>query len=247
MELFFIKRHYKKIRKSNKLNKTKLFLENNKIYFNVFSNVFLGIAAIIVSIITVVETKKQTDIQNIMLLPQFTLSAVNEKSGNYEDKYDNENVYIINNGGFFRDFDLKIVTVLNIYKQEKTPPFNKKEKQVIIRGYYVGNAHNSQSIISPVTVRGYENNLKFANMTSEYREKLGELGYYGDIYLNRFARITYTDLANKKHIEYYKFYKVIGSSLSNSKEIGKYFSDNVKNELYFDKIDFDILYNFISN
>ena len=149
--------------------------------------------------------------------------------------------------GFFRDFRLEIVTVLNIYKQEKDPPFRKNEKRVILRGYYTGNAHNARSLVSPVTVRGYENNFKFVNLMLEYREKLSSIGYYGDMYLSRFAQITYTDLANNKHIEYYKFYKVIGSSLSNRKEIGEYFSDETKTELYFVNIDFDVLYNFVSN
>jgi hypothetical protein len=232
--------------KQNKQTKFKLFLENNKVYFEVFSNIFLGIAAIIVSIFTVIETKKQTDIQNMQLLPQFVLSAVNEKSGRNGEMYDDENVYIINNGGFFRDFNLEIVTVLNINKQEKETPFRRNEKRVILRGYYIGNAHNARSIISPVTVRGYENNRKFVDLNFEYREKLDSIGYYGDMYIERFAKITYTDLANNEHIEYYKFYKGISSSLSNKKEIGEYFSDNAETGLYFYNIDFDFLYNFVS-
>jgi len=125
MKLFIVRQYNRKKAKHklNKQSKFTLFLENNKIYFEIFSNIFLGIAAIIVSIFIVNENIKQTDIQkeqadiqNIQLLPRFIITAVIEESETNGKKTSDDNVYVINDGGFFRDFNIELVTVLDISK-----------------------------------------------------------------------------------------------------------------------------------
>ena len=223
------------------------WFDENKIWFETVTAVLLSIASIIVSVNSVIEMKRQTRIIELEMLPKFTISAHLEKSGRNGDIYDDENVYVTNNGGYFREFKIEYVTVLNI-NNFSFSTLKEKNKDIILINYYSGTAYNAGSIIAPVSIKGYENNLKFNNLLNEYRQRLSEEDIYGKLWINRYVKITYQDFLEKKHTEYYKVELIYGSSLIN-KVIGeKVFKrkENTIDIVSLDSLNFDLLYSIIS-
>jgi hypothetical protein len=220
------------------------WLRNNKIWFETVAALLLSIAAITISITSVVEMKRQTRITELQMLPKFTISAHQEKSGRNGDIYDDENIYVRNNGGYFIDFKIEVATVLNIKQIFKTP-FEVKLKDVILFNYYSGQAYNSGSIISPVAIKGYENNHKFANLLMEYRQRSCEVDNDGggDLWIDRYVKIKYVDFLKKERTEYYKVELIYGSSLISQTDGEKIFKrkKDITNGVDFDRLNLDLL------
>lgn len=177
------------------------FFTENKIFFEIFSYIVIGVAGIIFSYFQLKINKQQIEIQKKELQPIFKITYTLYK-GERTETYDTEIIEIHNDGKAVKSFDSKIKTFYKIeYSNHKKGL--KIEQNIPIAGFYFAQskAQNSTGLL----LQGYyrNNNADYARL---YRECIAQT-LDGDYYfINRFSliKIVYVDISDTKYTVYYK-------------------------------------------
>ncbi len=189
----------------------KCFLKDNKIYFETIMSLLVSVTAIIVSCASLLVAQRQLKVAEIQLLPKFTIYVHQEKSDNNGDFFDQDNIYIENSGGYFRQFSVQAVAKV-VVKKSKRQSFAQKKIEKYLWHYYFGTEYNSGSILRPAKIVGTRrNNYHFSNITREYSKMAEDENCFGDIAIIRYIKINYIDSFNNTHEEYYQVDSIRGS------------------------------------
>ena len=184
------------------VQKARTFLENNKIFFEIFSNVILGIMGIIISISAIRLTKYQNILTERELLPVMEIREYLEE--NEENLYLEENIQISNVGGALYGFQTDMACVLNINYITEGLEKGTIKKELDGYYYYSRNTQAATGILE--IIGGYNNNYNFSNLQLEIME--GKYKEYGisflEIKIESYLKIEYYDVLDNKHTEYYK-------------------------------------------
>ncbi len=169
--------------KRNRIISIREWLERNKIFFEVFSYLFIGAITVLLTCVSINLTQQQTEIQKQQAIliknerqPIFMVTFPLQKLSNTE-KFDTETIEIYNNGNIFKRLDFDIQMFYNL--EYKIPKQNINESYYIpIRGYYFAQ-FRFQSFTGKL-VEGFlkNNHLNFIRIYNETIEKSKDETYY---------------------------------------------------------------------
>lgn len=185
------------------------FLVENKIFIDVFSSVFVGIASIIVGEAGIVFTNLQLKISKQQLILQkqetqpvfrivFSLNK-DENSGKYTDEY----ISIYNDGKPIKSFNSEIHTYYKIIYTSMDNNIYNEEYYIKVNGFYLLK-HTTQNLTGELLYGGIaNNNAEYARLYFEASDcsKNGEY-YFTERY--SLIKIAYKDINNENHIVYFK-------------------------------------------
>jgi hypothetical protein len=226
-------------------------LTHNKIFFETLAATALTLMAVVLSLgqlrVTQEQTtylELQTTIQRAQASPQFVVvlkQVLNEVTGYAsEDK-----LFIYNQGNIARKIEANTAVFFKLSYVNKA---NFQEKLVPITGYFWITAYSGDATGLVLTIQGSENILK----RREIQDVLDSLADANNVIINlevqRYVKLTYRDIFNEVHTEYY-FVPATGGSELISVEKGKtlfedYINASVKGTaLDLDKMEAQDLYN----
>lgn len=184
------------------LEKIKEFLNKYKIFTEVFSNIFLGIMGMVISINAINVAKYQNILVKRELLP--VLEIIEYQSPNEEDIYNETLIQISNIGGALYGLKTDRMCFLNIEYQTEDGREGKTKKEII--GYYSYSKSTNRANGLLQTISGYNNWNKYINIKNSITDE--KLKVYGIKFLNirieKYLKLQYYDVFNEKHIDYYK-------------------------------------------
>jgi len=177
-----------------KLSKLRKSLEKNKIFFELIVASLLSFMAIYVSIQANKIAETQTSIMEQENLPQLEIRMTQDYNQDLKI-YDNNNWLFFNRGGKLLNFDTREYTFFkftHVHKMEvdslSLPIYAYFNMRGILSGesdgliYQIDNNHNGFKEI-------------------ELRNKLSEYGFFD---IESYLQISYEDIFDNKHLEYYK-------------------------------------------
>lgn len=184
------------------LQKIRTFLENNKIFFEIFSSVILGIMGVIISISAIKVTQYQNTLAERELLPIMEIKEYLEKDE--ENSYLESIIQISNVGGALYGFQSDTICILNI--NYLTEDLKKGTIKKELDGYYYYGRSTQASTGILKTIGGYNNYYNLSDLELEIMgQKYKEYGIYSlEIEIETYLRIEYYDVLDKKHTEYYR-------------------------------------------
>lgn len=207
-----------------KISKIRTWLNKNKVFFEVIVALLLSFMAIFLSIQANRIATTQTKIMEEENLPQIEIRSTQEY--NERNKlYDNDIWLFFNRGGKISDFD---VTNYSVYRFTYRPNYDTLifpiHSYLNYRGTLTG---ESEGLIYQI-----DNNHN-GSKEVELRDSLSNYGFYG---IDTYAKVTYKDIFNNLHDE---FYQINPSKRSITKErwqeIEKQFNDGSK-VMYFNHL-----------
>jgi hypothetical protein len=207
-----------------KISKIRNWLNKNKVFFEVIVAFSLSFMAIFLSIQANRIAKAQTKIMEEENLPQIEIRSTQEYN-EQKKLYDNDIWLFFNRGGKIADFD---VTNYSLYRFTYRPNYD----TLIFPIYSYMNYRGVLTGESEGLIYQIDNDHNGAKEI-ELRDSLSNYGFYG---IDTYAKLTYKDIFNKPHSE---FYQINPSKKSITKEhweeIEKQFSD-VSKTIYFKKL-----------
>jgi|GEM_PF-2923124 len=174
------------------IKKIRKGLNNNKIFFETIVAILLSFMSVFVSFQANRIAETQTKIMKEENLPQLELRMTQE----YNDQiklYDNNLWLFFNHGGRLSDFDTK---EYSFYKFTFHPNFD----TLVLPLYDYLNMRGVLTGESEGLVYQVDNNHHGAKEI-ELRDSLSQFGYYD---IETYVAVTYNDLFNDKHEEYFQ-------------------------------------------
>jgi hypothetical protein len=194
------------------------FLEKYKVIFEVFSLTIIGTASVVVAFFQwrvareqTILTKLQTDLARVQAIPQFIVEnhlKFNEESRVYEE----EEITVVNSGGFARNLQEDCFVFLNI--QLFSPKFGQTNFSLPINGYFTASFVTSTSGVGQLIKSvGYKNNLKAVDLEREFRALGSRNGVSCLVSFKKYLGIRYLDLLGEQHNDFFSVSSVFGGSL----------------------------------
>jgi len=188
------------------------FLENNKIFFEVFVSATLSFMAVFVSFKANSIANTQTRIMEQENMPQLEIRMTQDY--NQELKiYDNNNWLVFNRGGKIIDFETAECTFFKFY-------YGQNQDSIVIPIYGYFNMRGILSGESEGLIYQVDNNHN-GKMEIALRDSLLNYGYFE---MTSYIEITYSDIFDKKHSDYFQIAPGIASI---SKDQWKVFRDSL--------------------
>jgi hypothetical protein len=184
-------------------------LVENKIFIDVFSSIFVGIASIIVGVAGIIFSnlqlkisKQQLILQKQEIQPVFRIVFSLKKDDN-SGKYTNEYISIYNDGKTVKSFKSEINTYYKIIYSSTSKKIYNEEYYIKVNGFYF-RKHTTQNLTGELLKGGIDNNnAEYARLYFEALDysKNGEF-YFTERY--SLIKITYKDINNENHTVYFK-------------------------------------------
>lgn len=90
--------------------------------------------------------------------------------------------------------------------------------EIPINGYYDATLHNPEGQGQVITLIGYKNNQRLAQIERDFRKYTETMGLYGFIQIHRYVRLIYRDLLGDEHVDYYFVPLIYGAHLLSEDE-----------------------------
>lgn len=199
----------------------RLFLERNKIFFEVFSYLIIGIAGIYFSFTQWKTNQQQIEMQTSELQPIFRITFTLYKD-TLSNVYNTEIFEIYNDGKPLKSFDYDIQTFYKIDYISQKKNINKSFSIPIV-GFYFAQfpLHNSTGLL----LRGFlkNNNSDFKRVYDECMNQSTDSDFYNVSHYSLF-KIDYIDLTDTKHTLYFKnreqiSYEIYNELINKQKEL----------------------------
>ena len=188
------------------MDNIRLFLECNKIFFEVFSYTIVGIAGIIFSRYQYKSNKRQNEMQKAQIEMQNKefqpIFMVRFRIDSYEEKNDSEHIELYNEGKPFRSFNYEIRTFFKLRFSSFDDGINSTYYVPISDFYFVRERY--KDLTGKLWTNYVPNNhAKFCQLYTEAIELSKDNKY---IFINRFSliQIEYTDIYNNKQTVYFE-------------------------------------------
>ena len=212
--------------KSNQfyVNTIRRWLTENKIFFETIAASLLSVMAIIVSLVQLDIASKQTQLLNLQtkialqqILPQFVIKAVQilDETGYASD----DRLIIKNVGGIVKELKSEhaVFFEVEIYFRGGLNG-DPVTLEIPITGYYDATMHNPEGQGKVITLIGYKNNQRAAQIERDFRKYTEAKGLYGFIQIHRYVRLIYKDMLGDEHVDYYFVPLIYGAHLLSQEE-----------------------------
>jgi hypothetical protein len=189
------------------MRKVKSFLERNKIYFEIFSFIIIGLSGVYVSYTQSKISKLEYELNKTQIQPLLKIETKLTKSDTI-DFYTTQTLIVSNEGGALKKFNQ---TTNTFYKVELNCPRCNGPKiyYIPIHAYYFANFYTGN--FKDVLLTSYcpNNNYAYCKLYEEFIEKSKNAGPY---FLDRITlmKISYDDISGENHTNYYNVDNVIG-------------------------------------
>jgi hypothetical protein len=213
---------------NNNMEKLRNFLTVNKIFFDTLTTFALASMAVIVAFAqwTVMNQQaqyqeQQTTMQHTQALPKFVIET--DQLWNEDKTFrETEKLMVYNYGNSAYNVHVNNVVFLDatLTHQGET-----QKRRIAIADYYTFTdiTNNPTGLVSSSSVTG--NNSAFYNLEQHLLEPMNTMDAKGlmSINLARYVSITYTDVFNETHTEYYRVNDVIpADSIDKSEGVGAF-------------------------
>jgi hypothetical protein len=187
----------------------RMFLERNKIFFEIFSYVVIGFTGIIFSYFQWKTNEQQIEMHRNEIQPVFRIAFTLYKIDS--EVYNTEALKIYNDGTPIKSFDYEIKTY---YHLEYISKNNREEYYIPIIGFYWTELPKSNSVGILTECYLKNNNAEYARIYKECLSQSHEDEYYS---IERFSliKISYQDIIDEQHVVYYKNKELIGKDYHN--------------------------------
>jgi len=227
------------------MQKIRICLQKNKIFFETIAAVLVSGAAVFVSWSQLQVYRAQTTIQEQTVLPHFVITARQIASLQEPVTYDDDVITIRNVGAPISQFSVRNAVLFHITVDDQTLNKWRITRDIFINGYYISTAHTAEATGLLATIRGIRNNKMQAALEHNFREVSRTYGKFGLIEIKRFIQISYIDLLGRGHTEYYFVPMIYGAARltdQEGKEVFDAWERSLSAEiLEFAKIDADAL------
>lgn len=187
-----------------KYKQFKEFLIYNKIVFEVFSYIVVGIMGVILSAVAINIAYQQNKLTERSMIPFIEIIKRQEKTEE-TGIYDNNIIIVSNIGEPLYEFDSKVLSLINICYLRDGEWGEPHKIQKILNGYYFYTISTQASTGVLCEHRGYKNNTNYVNLEKSLREQSFEEYGIEVIFaeLEIYMRVEYFDVMEKNHVEYY--------------------------------------------
>jgi hypothetical protein len=226
---------------SNRFDAFREFLTRNEIIFKTVAASALSLMAVLVAIaqlVTALSQKSlsalQTQIVEAQAVPQFEV-ALHQKLNDATGKFDDDYLVVNNSGGPVRDF---VATAMYFIRVRVTadvdttglPGWPSRVASAVfdlpVNGYFTSQFVSAAGKGQLVTIFGYRNNAAFGVLAKSISEAPAESKYphiekWTSISLDKiiYVYLTYVDLLNRPHEDYYSV-PIVGPGSQNSRDSG---------------------------
>jgi hypothetical protein len=180
------------------------WLGRHKIIFETVAVTVFTFASIFVAILQWHTAEKQADISKRQSLPNFVIATHRVRSqGQEEPSLIDDELHVQNFGGPARALEHQITTFLRfttLTKGDSAP--NRTDVQ--LNGYY-NSTRVTNDAVTGLLIKswGHGNDQQLENLLKEIQELAGKKGYICIVELARYIKLTYSDLFDQNHAEYF--------------------------------------------
>ena len=212
----------------SKTEKLRSFLNKNRIFFETIAATTLTIMAIVVAVAQLITTNEQTAyleqqtiIERSQALPRFTVQVkqfMNEEGTFAED----EKIMVYNHGNIAYNIKVDAVIFFELTYSENNKSRNLR---IPISGYYAANIYTGDSTGLIVSSYDAKNHYKRFNLQNQLYDLEETTGRTISIDVKRYVKISYTDIFEVDHVEYYFVPIIYGGELLETAEGEKIFNE----------------------
>jgi hypothetical protein len=194
-----------------KFNDFRNFLDRNEIIFKTITATTLTAMAIIVSAAQLFTAREQVLLAEASALPQFEIrihSLRDEASG----RYDENQLFIENTGGPIHELDVSTAVFAHVqaWRQVQSPSV---EFDLPVNGYFFSHAVTGTGKGLLMAITGGKNNATFSDLIRRTRDLSSSQNWNGFLMNEHvYIHLTYRDLLDRAHDDYYKIPLVGGAS-----------------------------------
>ena len=183
----------------NILLSIKTSLENNKIFFDVFSTIFISGASLVVAYTALNINNKMLEASEISALPHFSIGTRFRLDPSTQT-YVEQTLFLNNNGAPISNLNWQTKTFI-VLEQSGT----RKYTLIPLNGYYFGKLSTSNATGELASTVGHLNNDKFSTLYKqalEYNSKNNSEKFYF-LRTMTFSKISYEDRLNRPGVIYF--------------------------------------------
>lgn len=178
----------------------KEWLEEKRIYFDLFPSVLISLAALFISISSYNISRQQLQINDIQLNPHFhveTQYILDPKDGKYNEIV----MSVYNSGAPINNADFSVSSFIVIDYEKNLV---RKKLVVPITGYYTVMFNNQRPLGEFVSFKGHLNNKNFYKLNNEFLvEKVREKYGFVNLEVENIITINYSDRKGEKKEAYF--------------------------------------------
>ena len=199
------------------MDSIRLFLECNKIFFEVFSYTIVGIAGVIFSRYQYKSNKRQVEMQKKQIemheKESQPLFKIIFRIDSHEEKNDSELMELYNEGNPFKSFNYEMKTFLKLHYFSVDNGIN-STYYIPISDYYIRGQKTTNLTGKLLTKSLPKNHAMFYDL---YKETIELSKESNCVFINRLSliKIEYIDIYNNKQIVYFEDEIQINSNLYN--------------------------------
>lgn len=191
------------------MEQVRAWLKRNKVFFETITALALSVMAIIVAVGQYYTTSRQTSFMALQTqiaeahaLPQFEI-AVKQKLNVETAKFDDNYLIVDNHGGPVHGFDVEPAYFLKVSIVDQR--FASGKAQIPVSGYFLSQAVSSSGTGLLTTIIGNHNNARFVDLNHQLSAAATARGWSVGLLEERvFLALTYLDLLDRRHEEYYE-------------------------------------------
>jgi len=204
----------------------KMWLKDNKIYFETVVAFLLGLMAILVSasqVFLAVKQKELTEAQLIVAKQTISPSihaTVTQVRDSETGRYSEEELRVYNIGGPALAAEASNAVWLHVKLYPEDESKQPIEREFAMSGYFSATAVTEDPEGLMFTSMGHHNNQKLVDFNVRFTQFAERYGYYAEISLSRFVRVSYRDSLGQLHTDYFSVAPVRGAQELDS-EAGK--------------------------
>lgn len=180
------------------VTRIRIWLKQNKIFFEIFSSVLISGTALFVSIAAYNVNKQQLLTSELAALPHISVEKRlirDEMSG----KFDHDELVVSNYGSPIYNTNIKVRTFLKV----KTYDLKSKEFFIPIIHYYHAQYTSGEptGVLSTFKLAG--NNATFGRLYDEALTEAREKGHFIEVEIARIVTVQFNDRLNRPNTEYF--------------------------------------------
>jgi len=200
-----------------KRQKIKSWLEENKIYFEIFVAAALAVASFIVSWFSYQNSKYQTLISETELRPiffpqisqEFYVWPVGFVPSDSNEHTKTRVINVINKGGVYYNLDRAAASYLELYLT--VPGKNQVATSVPVLYFDYSYVPDEEGVVFKFA--GYKNLDEEARIYAEFLNILEKKGYTGYLTFKHFLKLGYQDVFEKNQTQYFSFPHSLGGQI----------------------------------
>jgi hypothetical protein len=180
-----------------KLEKTKNWLQGNKIFFEIGSAVCIGLASLCVSFFSWRTSEAQLNVAQAALTPNIYIKTEFQLDP-ADQKYNDDVLQVTNSGGALHNASLLVASFIRVRIYGDGEP---RFVYVPVTGYYFTEYSTGEPTGVLATFTGYHNNKRYSDL---FRSSIGDGESSGvEIQLVRVVKVEYIDHLDQKKTLYF--------------------------------------------